>query len=56
MDALRASTAFLPDVSNHHRRDGDGDQGERAVCYCRLRYLHGTRARKHGPLLLLAVS
>jgi hypothetical protein len=28
MDALRASTAFSPDVSNHHRRDGRGDQAD----------------------------
>src|ERR1700751_1111990 len=31
IDALRASTAFSPGVSNYHRRDDRGDQGERAA-------------------------
>jgi hypothetical protein len=30
MDALRASTAFSPGCFDHHRRDGGGDQAERA--------------------------
>jgi hypothetical protein len=29
MDALRASTAFSPGGSNHHRRDDRADQADR---------------------------
>jgi hypothetical protein len=30
MEALRASTAFSPRRLDDHRRDNDGDQGERS--------------------------
>jgi hypothetical protein len=36
MDALRASTAFLP-VFNHHRRDDRANQADRTDCDLRRR-------------------
>jgi hypothetical protein len=33
MEALRASTAFSPDLSNYHRRDSGADQADGAVCH-----------------------
>jgi hypothetical protein len=32
MDALRASTAFLPTIGIHHRRDDRANQADRANC------------------------
>jgi hypothetical protein len=37
IDALRASTALLPDVSNHHRCEGRADQAEGRALQLALR-------------------